>query len=227
MPSSVRMFGFVLGMLAAGALPTAATAQNEQSRTPALDRLEYKGFVVNVSPIQSAPNRDALLTSLRRQFDIVTGVGLDEATLDFFRSNPIVIDSASAADPAYKGTAARYARKFKPIPKQGVPGTMTIVPGMYNPTAPIFLHELLHAFHDQKLPGAYDNPEILRFFEEAREKHLFPDTSYMMLRVNEYFAMVGSAYLYGSVNRDPFTRENLETRQLDIYAWFVKEFGRR
>lgn len=119
------------------------------------------------------------------------------------------------ADPTIQGSrVARYER-----------GAMIIVPRVYNPEAPMFLHEFLHAYHDQKLPNGFSNPDILRLFKEASSGQAFPGDSYMMSNVSEYFAMAGSAYLYGTVNRDPFTRENVKKQQPALYQWFAKEFG--
>jgi hypothetical protein len=47
----------------------------------------------------------------------------------------------------------------------------------------------------------------------------------MLSNVKEYFAMMASAYLHGEEARDPFTREAVRTKQPDMYAWLVKEFG--
>ncbi|MFN7943908.1 MAG: hypothetical protein U0Z53_00905 [Blastocatellia bacterium] len=183
-----------------------------QART---DRWEYRGFAVDVASLDLSTNRDALLQALRRQFDIVAGAGLDQRTLDFFRSVPIVINPVAMADPTIQGSrVARYER-----------GAMIIVPRVYNPEAPMFLHEFLHAYHDQKLPNGFSNPDILRLFKEASSGQAFPGDSYMMSNVSEYFAMAGSAYLYGTVNRDPFTRENVKKQQPALYQWFAKEFG--
>ncbi len=186
-------------------------------RPPRTDRWEYRGFAVDIAPLDSARNRDALLQAFRRQFDFVADVGLDQRTLDFFRSVPIVINPVAMADPTIQGGGVgRYER-----------GTMIIVPRVFNPDSAIFLHEFLHAYHEQKLPGGYGNPDILRLFKEAGNSQAFPGNSYMMSNVAEYFAMAGSAYLLGSVARDPLTQENLKNRQPALYQWFVKEFRPR
>ena len=186
-------------------------------------RWDYRGFVVDIAPLDASTERDALLQALRRQFDMVADAGLDQSALDFFRSVSVVIDPVKMADPTTPGTQfGRYD------PQEA--GTILIVPRVYNPDAPIFLHEFLHGYHAKKLAGGWGNlgnSDIVRLFKEARDSQAFPADSYMMSNVNEYFAMAGGVYLHGSAARDPFTRENLKNRQPALYQWFVSEFGPR
>jgi hypothetical protein len=185
-------------------------------RQATTDRWEYRGFAVDVAAPDASWNRDAFLQALRRQFDIVASARLDERTLDFFRSLSIVMDPVAPADQIVAG---RYRGD-----------TIVIMPRVYDPDAPVFLHEFVHAYHDQKLPSGFRNPDILRLFKEAGDSQAFPADSYMMSNVTEYFAMAGSTYLHGSepsFGAVPGTRENLKNRQPALYQWLVKEFGAR
>ena len=93
---------------------------------------------------------------------------------------------------------------------------------------PILLHELLHAYHRLRLPGGFQNQDILTFYQRARDTPgLFPAHSYMLSNVNEYFAMTASVFLHGSAARDPSTRANLKTKQPVYYQWLEKVFGAR
>lgn len=194
--------------------------------TQEIDQFTHRGFAMNVSALKASADRDALLKSLRGQIDMVADAGFDGRTLAFMRTILLVIDVAAVADPNYS-LSTRYAKKLPKERGTEEPGSITIVPRVSNPGAPILLHEFLHAYHDQRLSEGYDNPEILRLFVEARRSSLFPADSYMLSHVREYFAMVGSVYLHGSANRDPFTRENLKTKQPSAYNWFAKHFGNR
>jgi hypothetical protein len=95
----------------------------------------------------------------------------------------------------------------------------------YSPATRSVLHELMHAYHDQKLPDSFRNAEIQRLYEQARTSGKFPAGSYMLSNVGEYFAMMASVYLHGTAARDPFTREAIKEKQPDCYDWLVKEFG--
>jgi hypothetical protein len=97
----------------------------------------------------------------------------------------------------------------------------------YSPEKPVVLHELMHAYHDQKLSGGFGNPEIQQFYQQARSSGQFPANSYMFSSVGEYFAMMSSVYLHGSAARDPNTRQEVKDKQTDFYQWLVKEFGPR
>jgi hypothetical protein len=192
------------------------------------DRMEYRGFVVDVTTLKSSAERPDLIKALERQFDMVADAGFDKRTLEFFRAIPIVVNWAATADPNYTGVVAEYNPKSPRTPKPDVvPGSVTIVLKVYNPGAPIVLHEFLHAYHHERMTGGRDNAEILQLFKAAQDGQLFPADSKVMTNAREYFAMTGSVYLHGSANRDPFTRENLKNRQPAIYQWFVKEFGPR
>jgi hypothetical protein len=97
---------------------------------------------------------------------------------------------------------------------------------VYERDKPILLQELLRAYHDQKVPEGFRNPDILKFHQQARDSQQFPAGSPTLSNVHEYFATVASAYLHGA-SRDGLTRETLKTKQPDCYAWLEKEFGPR
>ena len=92
---------------------------------------------------------------------------------------------------------------------------------------PILLHELIHAYHDQKLQDGRNNADILRLYRQAASEQLFPSDSYMMRNQLEYLAQMAVIYLRGQGGRDPFSRENIMTKQPDGYSWLEKEFGPR
>jgi hypothetical protein len=43
--------------------------------------------------------------------------------------------------------------------------------------------------------------------------------------VQEFFAVTGSLYLWGNVDRSPHTRENLRAKQPVYYKWLGELFG--
>jgi hypothetical protein len=40
----------------------------------------------------------------------------------------------------------------------------------------------------------------------------------------DYFALTASAYLYGAITREPYTRANLRKTQPDAYQWLANLF---
>ncbi len=97
----------------------------------------------------------------------------------------------------------------------------------YSPEKPVILHELMHAYHDRKVPNGFGNTDIQNLFQQARTSGQFPANSYMLSNVVEYFAMMASVYLHGSAARDPFTRQAIQEKQPDCYQWLAREFGPR
>lgn len=170
----------------------------------------YKGVDIDLSPIQSEPYRDALIDQLRKQIDIVDEAITDPALKVFLKSVPMVM--ATSTDPG----SDRYSSAAKRIDLRA---------RNHDPEQPVILHELMHAYHDQKLPNGMANADIKNLYEQAKASGKFPANSYMLSNDKEYFAMMSSVYLHGSAARDPFTRQAIKEKQPDCYAWLQKEFG--
>jgi hypothetical protein len=88
----------------------------------------------------------------------------------------------------------------------------------------VFLHELLHAYHQQRLPEGLLNPRVGGFYEQAIRSGRFPARAYMLTNVAEFFAMCVSAVLWGRAARPPFTRQNVHVALPLFYDWIVAEF---
>jgi len=174
-------------------------------------RLNFRGMTLETATIQSLLNRQAIIDSVQKQIDNIDAAITNPALKTFVQSVPLVM----AANPA--GTDnANYSAATKSV---------MLTTSSYSPEKPVILHELMHAYHDQKLPDGFRNAEIQRLYEQARNSGNFPAGSYMLSNVGEYFAMMASVYLHGSAARDPFTREAIKEKQPDCYDWMVKEFG--
>lgn len=169
----------------------------------------YRGFSADVSALAGAPDRAAILASLRHQIDIAADCGAKPEIIDFFRSQKIAL-LVGVGD----------SGKFN----SNRPG-VTVNAAVQAPEKPIVLHELLHAYHFRSLPGGFGNPDILRFYEAATTGNLYRAGAYVTKNVQEYFAVTASLYLWGNVDRPPFNRDNLKARQPDYYAWLGQLFG--
>ncbi len=175
----------------------------------------YSGVTVDVTAIASTSDFDAALTALRKQIDIVDRIKVSPETRSFLKSVPIVMAAATGATGASPGA---YSGKTKNISMQAQ---------LYDADKPILLHELMHAYHDQKLAGGFGNPDVLKLFQEAGASNKFPANSYMLSNVAEYFGMMASVYLHGSAARDPFARDSIRIKQPNAYRWLESEFGPR
>lgn len=187
-------------------LATPAAAQDDNAG----GTFVYRGFTVNTSAAQDVPNFKAVVASLKHQIDIVTDSGASPAVSDFFKSQEIVVK------PGQADGGGHFSANSKGV---------TVDAAVDAPEKPVLLHELLHAYHFRVLPGALQNPDLLRFYDNARQDGLYPPDSYVLKNVQEFFAVTASLYLWGNVDRPPHTRENLRGKQPVYYKWLGQLFG--
>lgn len=93
------------------------------------------------------------------------------------------------------------------------------------------LHELAHAYHDRKLPGGFDNPQIRAAYERARSSGRYDrverhnglgktntiERAYAMTNPMEYFAETTEAF-FGRNDFFPFNRDDLERHDPEMCA---------
>lgn len=166
----------------------------------------YRGFTVDVSAVH---NLRFSAGSLRNQIDLVADSGVDLHILDFFRGRRITLKSDMGDQPG----------RF--VPGKGI----ELNSALQFTDAPVLLHELLHVLHALMLPLGFHNPEVLRFYLNARSCRSHSASAYAMSDVKEFFAVTASTYLCGAADRVPFTRETLEARQPHYCDWLYELFG--
>lgn len=110
--------------------------------------------------------------------------------MTFFKNQPVSVK------PGQGDGGGHFSSKV-----EGVTVDATVVA----PEKPVLLHELLHAYHFRVLPGALQNPDLARFCDIARQNELYPPDSYVLKNIQEFFAVTGSLYLWGNVDRPPTT----------------------
>jgi hypothetical protein len=169
----------------------------------------YKDWRFNTDAL-NGPLPTALVQSLQAQVDIVESLNIKPEIKTFFRSVPLEIDLTTRGGPgAYSFQKHRMFLSAQIDP----------------PENPVFLHELLHAYHDQKLPDGFRNAKVIDYYEQAKRSGLFPADSYMLKNKAEFFAMGASVMLWGRAARPPSTRANVKAKMPDFYDWVVQEFG--
>ncbi len=173
-------------------------------------RFGYRGFALDMSGAGNAPNLRAIEASLKHQIDIVADCGAKPAILDFFKSQEIFVTPGQGDGGGHFSAAAN-----------GV----SVDAAVDAPEKPVVLHELLHAYHFRVLPGALQNPDVLRFYNNAKGGELYPPSAYVLKNVQEFFAVTASLYLWGNVDRPPHTRANLREKQPFYYKWLGELFG--
>jgi hypothetical protein len=173
--------------------------------------LVYRGFTADISAIGNFPRRAEIEKSLIHQLDIVADCGARHDVLAFFRAQQIVLKSGMGDVGAEFAPDSRVIIDAVPEP----------------PEQPIVLHELLHAYHARVLPDGIRNADVLTYYHHAKEAALYPLDAYLLKNQSEFFAVTASLYLWGHVDREPFTRENLRAKQPYYYAWLGNLFGVR
>lgn len=177
---------------------------------PADGRLTYRGFTVDATEIRGVPQYNAIMTSIVHQVDIVADCGAKPEILQFFRSQTVFVKHAP------RGGFGHF--------DSNTPG-ITLADTVAEPQKPILLHELLHAYHFRVMPGAFRNPELLTYFDRARNIGAYQADAYVLKNVQEFFAVTASLYLWGNVDRPPATRANLKAAQPVYYAWLGRQLG--
>lgn len=167
-------------------------------------KLNYRGFTVDMSKLQSPTNLDEIERYSRRQLDIVADSGVYAPILGFFRTQKIVLKSGSV----YWG-GVRNVLEMDADPRAS--------------DRPVFfLQQLLRAAH-RALPGGVDNTEVNYYYQEALR--LYPSGSNFLKDREEFFAVTASLYLCGRLDRPPYTRDVLKSKQPAYCAWLAKFLG--
>ncbi|ANM11025.1 MULTISPECIES: hypothetical protein [unclassified Rhizobium] len=199
----MRVISKIVALCAAIAFAIAATG------TAAADALvfNYHGWQVDLTNARGAEPDREMVTAVKRQLDIVEHVDLKPDILKFMRTIRIWANPAAAG--------------FGPGHYSSKTGIDLRVRGL-EPDKPIILHELLHAYNDRMLPGGFGNSDIKQFFNSGQA--LWLGNSYMMSNDREFFAVTASVYLFGDIDRPPYSRSQLKTNQPRYYQWLATLF---
>jgi hypothetical protein len=102
----------------------------------------------------------------------------------------------------------------------------------------LVLHELAHAYHDQVIPGGYQNKDILGAFQQAKAAGTYdavkrwtgekyaekPSKAYAMTNQMEYFAEVTEAY-FDRNDMEPFDLAELKVKDPGVVPVLEKVWG--
>jgi len=175
----------------------------------------YRGFTIDGSLVVKAANFEAILAATREQIDMVHAVGLPADILAFCAS----VKFRLMPDGSFAGsTPGRYVGGGD----QSVQVSTKIVTTGHKP---VLLHELLHAYHDQRIERGYRNRAILGFYEKAKAISAYAAKSHMMSNEKEFFACAATTYLFGVTAQEPFRREKVRDSQPEFQAYLQKLFG--
>lgn len=169
----------------------------------------YRDWRMDGSGLRQAPP-DAVVRSLQAQCDIVDSLQgrIAPDIYAFFRALPLTLVAES-----FGGSGDYVFGSHR----------LDMVAHVDPPANPVLLHEMLHAFHDQRLGRA--NPRLRELYGKTQASRAFPAEAYMLKNPAEFFAMCGSVALWGRAARPPFTRDALRAKAPEVYAWIAETFA--
>ncbi|HWZ40122.1 MAG TPA: hypothetical protein VNY08_17660 [Bradyrhizobium sp.] len=138
----------------------------------------YRGVTVDTTAAQSAPNLKAVEASLKHQIDIAIDCGAAPKIIAFFKSQQVFIK------PGQGDGGGRFSSKVKGV---------SVDIAVDAPEKPVVLHEMLHAYHWWVLPDGFQNADVERFYERARDGQFYPPDAYVLKNVQEFFAVTASS----------------------------------
>ncbi|HEX4180404.1 MAG TPA: hypothetical protein VHY32_06405 [Caulobacteraceae bacterium] len=168
----------------------------------------YRGWDVRAVAAARIQRADKTVRAIKAQIDIIEQLHLSPPMMSFFRSQPIYADFTPGRELGRYSADRRVLLRVKRLDAK----------------RPALLHALLLAYQDQRLPGGFANSDIARFRQQILGRHVWPNTAIMLQNNGEFFAVTASAYLYGEITREPYTRADLIKTQPDYYQWLARLF---
>ena len=179
---------------------------------PVSANTKYRGFTIVDSQVRNLEKYDQLLAATKEQIDIVYEVGVSAEVLTFFQSVPFeLVPPGTIRSPGHYVGRLRGVQVASMLTAEG--------------HKPILLHELLHAYQDQRIESGFRNPDILKYFDHAQRLNAYAPRSHMMENPGEFFACAATTYLFGVTAQEPFQREKIKKNQPEFFAYLQKLFG--
>lgn len=164
-------------------------------------KLLYRGFTVDISLLDEVKDAGQTLASVKHQIDKVVTTSVKPEVAEFFATVRIKLDFVP------DGQLGVYDGK-------GV--LMTTDP--IHPDRNVLVHELLHAYHDQKMAKDAKR-RVGIYYDQAPRAYNLPKTEYAMSNEAEFFAVTGSIYLRGSSSRKPHDQATIRAAQPEYYKF--------
>lgn len=189
-------------------LVTAAAPADTESR----DTIQIRGFTVEYAKV-GLKALQGMQPSLEHQMEIIEQSRVPAATLEFFKSVPLVM--VTHLDHGF-GFARRdeAERQIVELLAEDLPAVR-----------PILLHEILHAYHGVKLGPT---PIIRDSFRQAVQSGFYKKyaKAHFLENPKEYFAVIGSIFLYGKrIDQPPYDCKLVAKYQPEFIDFLTEQFG--
>lgn len=206
----MNLFGHaVIALLLTSQAPAANADDSRPVERAAVDsvaKLLYRGFTVDISPLDNVKDAGKSLVSVKHQIDIVLAARVKPEIAAFFSTVEIKLGNVPEESLGfYDGSA------------------VVLTTGPIHPDRGVLIHELLHAYHDKKM-GKVQMRRLKAYYEEAPQAYNLPRTEYAMSSESEYFAVTASIYLRGKSSRKPHDRPTIRAAQPEYYKFLEELF---
>lgn len=204
----MRALTFLCAMLFG--LTTAAAVAADGNTPP--NAVQIRGFTVEYGAV-GLDKLQKMQSSLEHQMEIVERSGVPPATLQFFQSVPVVMVKDLDTGFGHANLDENH-RQVVELKAAKLPADR-----------PILLHELLHAYHGQKLGPT---PMIRDSYRQAVQSGVYRRyaKAHFLEAPNEYFAVIGSIFLYGKrIDQPPFDCALTAKYQPQFIAFLTEQFG--
>jgi hypothetical protein len=173
--------------------------------------LQIRGFSIEYGQV-GLEKLQKMQSTLEHQIDIVEQSGVPAATLEFFRGIPVVM--VKHLDTGFGHANMLDGRQVVELVAAKLPADR-----------PILLHELLHAYHGQKLGPT---PIIRDSYQQALHRGFYKQyaKAHFLENPHEFFAVIGSIFLYGrKIDQPPFDCKLPARYQPQFIAFLTEQFG--
>ncbi len=232
--SKYPMYKFFLLLLSVFFVSSGALLAESTQNDPLT--FSYRGFQANEAQVLDVPYLSKANNSIKRQIDLLYHLGLSPEVLIFFQSISIKVINDTA------GAAAGREGEYQQGEGNGIILNIAINDG--NPEETTLLHELLHAFHDQRLRDGFADQTIMTYYQDAVNRRCYnwvldspnreisycfgytDTTNYDLTNQREFFAVTATTYLFGQdPDREPHLRQDIQQKQRDYYLYLKQLFG--
>jgi hypothetical protein len=176
-----------------------------------VDTMELHGFKIEYDKV-GLDKLKHMQSSLERQIEIVEQVNLPSTVLEYFKTVSVVI--VPKLDTGFGHANMEEGRQIVELMAADLPTDR-----------PILLHELLHAYHGQKLGPT---PMIRDSYQQALKSGVYQRyaKAHFLENPREYFAVIGSIFLYGKkIDQPPFDCALTAKYQPQFIAFLTEQFG--
>lgn len=167
-----------------------------------------RGWRIDASAARRVQSPAKTVAAIHAQIGLVERMRLKPEVLAFMRAVPVTADASSGVE------AATYA------PGHGVGLRVRRL----NAKRPVLLYGLLQAYYDQRLAAMPAGRDIDGFRRQIIARRAWPKAALMLQNNQQFFGLTATAYLYGTITREPYTRGDLKKTGPQYYQWLALLF---